>query len=89
MLVKKLLYDAADDEFSLKVEYILKRSDCWIKNMEQKLIQLYLHCILPDLLDPRHARGMEILQPDYILKAVENQNKINNKRVSRKLFEHC
>ena len=37
--------------------------------MEEKLVQFYNNCILPELLDPRHIKKMEIRDPDCIIQA--------------------
>ncbi|CAH1110050.1 unnamed protein product [Psylliodes chrysocephalus] len=66
-----------DHKHPLKVEYILKRHDFWQNKMEQKLKSFFMNCILPELVDPRHVRGMPLREPAYILEAIKNkkQNK--------------
>ncbi|KAK4886106.1 hypothetical protein RN001_002377 [Aquatica leii] len=55
--------------FPLKVEYVLKRNDFWKNHIESKLIQFYMNCVLPEIVDPRHARNMPIRDPQYITEA--------------------
>ena len=49
---------------SIKVE----RDDAfWKREMEPKLVQFYLECMLPELIDSRHNRCMTIRKPQFIL----------------------
>ena len=49
---------------SIKVE----RDDAfWKREMEPKLVQFYLECMLPELIDSRHNRCMTIREPQFIL----------------------
>lgn len=43
--------------------------------MKEKLHNFYLNCLLPKLVDPRHTRGLNIREPEYIIKAMEKQKK--------------
>jgi len=47
-------------EFPMKVIYILRRRDFWERKMENQLKHFYMNCMLPELVDPRHTRGMPI-----------------------------
>jgi hypothetical protein len=42
--------------------------------MEPKLVQFYMECILPELVDPRHTRNMKIRDPPYILQAIKDKD---------------
>lgn len=42
------------------VEYIFKNDKFWEEKMEPKLKQFYLKCLLPEIVDARHTRGMAI-----------------------------
>ncbi|XP_076665658.1 uncharacterized protein LOC143367585 [Andrena cerasifolii] len=49
---------------SIKVQ----RDDAfWKREMEPKLVQFYLECMLPELIDSRHNRCMTIREPQFIL----------------------
>ncbi|XP_076685808.1 uncharacterized protein LOC143377889 [Andrena cerasifolii] len=49
---------------SIKVE----RDDVfWKREMEPKLVQFYLECMLPEVMDSRHNRCMPIREPQFIL----------------------
>lgn len=37
----------------------------WKEKMEKQLIQFYNDCMVPELVDPRHTRNMEIRDPEY------------------------
>lgn len=41
----------------------------WKEKMESKLVLFYKQCLLPELVDPRHTRNMEIRDPPYIAEA--------------------
>lgn len=76
-------------QFAMKVEYILFNKNFWETKMEGKLVNFYLNCILPELVDPRHTRKLKIREPAYILQAQrEKKNSIPKKKksVKRKLF---
>lgn len=53
----------------VKIERIDRDDEFWKTQMEQKLTDFYLNCILPELVDPRHKRSMEIRNP------IKNQKK--------------
>lgn len=55
----------------LKIEWIERDDDFFEQNMKEKLCKFYLNCILPELLDPRHTRSLEIRNPQYILDAIK------------------
>jgi hypothetical protein len=43
--------------------------------MEPKLVQFYIECILPELVDPRHIRNKKVRDPPYILQAIKDKQK--------------
>lgn len=47
-------------KFPLKVVKIVRDKEFFNKNMKEKLIFFYENCIIPELIDPRVARGMPI-----------------------------
>jgi hypothetical protein len=43
---------------------------------EDTLEQFYLHCLLPEIVDPRAPRGLPVREPEYILQvrvAIQNR----------------
>lgn len=48
---------------------IARDDQFWKEEMEPKLLQFYHHCMLPELVDPRHTRNMNIRDPFYITEA--------------------
>lgn len=63
----------------MKIELIDQDKLFW-NDMEKKLEKFYLYCLLPELIDSRLDRQMEIKEPDYILEAINNRNTKENKR---------
>ena len=49
---------------SIKVE---RNYAFWKREMEPKLVQFYLECMLPELIDSRYNRCMSIREPQFIL----------------------
>ncbi|CAH1383340.1 unnamed protein product, partial [Tenebrio molitor] len=45
---------------NLKIERIVQDINFWKFQMEPKLVQFYIECILHELVDPRHTRNMKI-----------------------------
>nr|XP_049695130.1 uncharacterized protein LOC110371421 isoform X2 [Helicoverpa armigera]XP_049695131.1 uncharacterized protein LOC110371421 isoform X3 [Helicoverpa armigera] len=60
----------AGENEPIYIERIEKDDEFWKKNMEPKLVQFYLKCLLPELVDSRHERGMPIR--DLTLQDKEN-----------------
>lgn len=56
----------------IKLSTILADEHFWQK-MEPKLSRFYYHCLLPELVDSRLSRSMNVREPEYILKAIENK----------------
>ncbi|XP_063386965.1 uncharacterized protein LOC134672945 isoform X1 [Cydia fagiglandana] len=57
----------------LKTEIIVRDDQFWSEKMELKLKDFYIRCILPELIDPRHPRGLPIRNP------IQNEDKENHK----------
>lgn len=57
-------------DFPLKVERILRDDKFWEEKMLTKLSNFYMDCILPELIDPRVTRSMNVRDPSYILDAI-------------------
>ncbi|CAH0731039.1 unnamed protein product, partial [Brenthis ino] len=60
----------AGENEPIHTERIEKDDEFWQKNMEPKLVQFYLKCLLPELVDSRYERGMPIR--DLTLQNKEN-----------------
>ncbi|XP_063222723.1 uncharacterized protein LOC134531105 isoform X1 [Bacillus rossius redtenbacheri] len=45
----------------------------WSNEMLPKLKRFYLECVLPEIADPRHSRGLRCRDPDYIREAQERK----------------
>ncbi|XP_048481126.1 uncharacterized protein LOC119691926 isoform X1 [Plutella xylostella] len=74
----------------LKIEWIERDDDFFEQNMKEKLCQFYLNCILPELLDPRHTRSLEIRNPQYILDAIKmKSNKKGKKKQNKNNLENA
>ena len=54
----------------------------WEDKMHRKLTDFYEDCLLPEILDSRYLRRMELREPEYILNARKEKKKVdnNNKR---------
>lgn len=61
---------AGEDE-PLHVEHIKKNDIFWQTNMEPKLVQFYLECLLPEMVDSRYERGLPIR--NHYLQQKENE----------------
>ncbi|KAB0795633.1 hypothetical protein PPYR_12472 [Photinus pyralis] len=59
----------------VKIETIFKNDEFWTSEMEGKLCSFYMDCLLPELVDPRKTRNMEIRDPESILRAIENKKR--------------
>ena len=62
------------DNLPLKVYYIKKDDQFWKSKIEEKVTSFYMDCLLPELVDPRISRSMEIREPSYIIEAIEKRN---------------
>ncbi|CAG9135197.1 unnamed protein product [Plutella xylostella] len=72
----------AGENIPLKVEYIKKDDEFWKLKMEPKLILFYEKCLLPELIDPRHMRGMPIRDIQLSAENKENDVPSNNPSTS-------
>lgn len=70
----------------LKVEIEEKDDNFWKHKMGEKLKTFYMDCLLPELVDPRHTRYLQIRDPDYIPKSIEKKYLINSKNI---IFFKC
>lgn len=61
-------------DLPLKVYQIVRDDQFWKSKMEKQLIEFYNDCLLPELVDPRIPRSMEIRDPPYILTAMKEKS---------------
>lgn len=61
------------DERPMKVYYVKRDDQFWQSSMKSKLTHFYFDCLLPELVDSRHERGMEIRNPEYIMVALKEK----------------
>lgn len=47
--------------------------------MKSQLIKFFTDCMLPEIIDPRITRNMEVKEPNYILDAIRERT-TNRKR---------
>lgn len=64
----------------LKTELIEKDDLFWENYMKDKLINFFVDCLLPEIIDPRINRNMEVREPSYILDAIRARETSNKKR---------
>ncbi|XP_063226423.1 uncharacterized protein LOC134533104 [Bacillus rossius redtenbacheri] len=60
-------------EKEMAIFRIERDDNFWKQEMEPHLTKFYYNCILPELVDPRHTRSMEIRDPPYIIDAIEKR----------------
>ena len=58
----------------LKTEYIQRDDLFWTNVMEKKLVRFYMDCVVPEIIDPRVRRNMDVREPEYILEAAKKRN---------------
>ena len=66
----------------LALARVVKDNEFWNNEMFPKLERFYFLCLLPEIVDSRHARGMPIREPAYITiakTAFETKKKSNTK----------
>ena len=63
----------------ISIERIQRDDDFWCKKMELKLVRFYMKCLLPELADPCHPKGLPIREPQYILEAQKQHLKTKTK----------
>lgn len=68
------------DDNPMKVYYVERDDQFWETKMKSQLQIFYLSCLLPELIDSRQERGMNIRDPEYILKAIEKLKKEKSDR---------
>ncbi|XP_077519899.1 uncharacterized protein LOC144129667 [Amblyomma americanum] len=69
----------------ISTEVISRNQSFWEDEMLPRLKKCYMHCLLPELVDPRRSRGFPIREPDYILEA---QNTRSLKRPLKETSKH-
>lgn len=62
----KCLFATWYGDNKLKIEILDKDDEFWRKEMEPKLVEFYMDCLLPELVDPRYPRKKTIRDPDYV-----------------------
>ncbi|XP_063227183.1 uncharacterized protein LOC134533624 [Bacillus rossius redtenbacheri] len=65
----------SDLKENLHIEKVYKDVVFWEREMVPKLRRFYIHCLLPEIVEPNVSRGKRIREPEYILKAQEEQKK--------------
>ncbi|XP_063216740.1 uncharacterized protein LOC134527744 isoform X1 [Bacillus rossius redtenbacheri] len=53
-------------DIPIKVVTVQKDDQFWKEKMEKQLTRFYFDCMVPELVDPRSTRNMEIRDPEYI-----------------------
>ncbi|CAB3252762.1 unnamed protein product [Arctia plantaginis] len=71
----------------LKTEIIYRDDDYFENKMKPKLCNFYLNCILPEILDPRHTRNMEIRNPTYIMEAIKKKEEKKKLEISKRKIQ--
>lgn len=66
----------------IKITLVFRDDNFWNVKMEPKLTKFYFDCLLPEIVDGRVRRSMEIREPDYVLK---NENHLKAKTVDEKV----
>ncbi|CAG9134964.1 unnamed protein product [Plutella xylostella] len=64
----------------MKVEYIERDQKFWETKMMPPLTNFFHNCLLPELVDPRIERSMPIKEPPFIIEAIKNKKKTENKK---------
>ncbi|CAB3223521.1 unnamed protein product [Arctia plantaginis] len=67
----------------MKVEKIKKDDDFWQNKMEEKLKMFYLDCMVPEIIDSRLDRKMEVRDPIYLIEAIR-QREVTREAKKRK-----
>ncbi|XP_049268013.1 uncharacterized protein LOC125756965 [Rhipicephalus sanguineus] len=57
----------------ISIEAISRDEVFWKNEMFPRLKTFYMHCMLPELVDPRRSRGLPIREPDHITEAQKNR----------------
>lgn len=67
---------------------IEKDNDMWKHEMENKLCNFYLTCMLPELVDPRYPRNLKIRDPPTIQEAIKKKQEKLSAAKKRKIEEN-
>lgn len=59
------------------IEEISRDDVFWENEMKPKLTRFFMECMLPEIVDPRVQRSMNIREPNYILEAQAIRNQAN------------
>ena len=54
---------------SMKVVVVMRDDHFWRNEIEPFLTRFYMYCMLPEIIDSRYKRNMEIREPNYIIEA--------------------
>ncbi|KAH6942122.1 hypothetical protein HPB50_001145 [Hyalomma asiaticum] len=57
----------------ISIQAISRDEAFWKNEMFPRLKTFYMHCMLPELVDPRRSRGLPIREPDHITQAQKNR----------------
>lgn len=69
-------------DVDLKIEIIEEDKAFW-NEMENKLTRFYFDCLLPEIIDSRLDRQMEIKEPEYILDAIKEREIIKKRKATK------
>lgn len=69
---------------SMEIRVVRRDDDFWNSKMEPFLSRFYENCLLPEILDSRYLRNMQIRNPRYILDAKEKQDQKMCERKAKK-----
>lgn len=61
----------------IKYESIAYDPDFYNSKMREQLKNFFYNCLLPELVDSRLERNMEVRDPEYVLQAIENRQAKN------------
>ena len=69
----------------MKVVVVMRDDHLWRNEIEAFLTRFYMHCMLPEFIDSRYKRNMEIREPNYIIVARKAKDA---KKASKKTEEY-
>ncbi|KAL0829816.1 hypothetical protein ABMA28_003299 [Loxostege sticticalis] len=76
----------AGEKEPVHIERIEKDDEFWKSNMESKLSHFYHKCLLPEIINPRHTRGMPIRNLTLDCEPTESENKENESFLSQNII---
>lgn len=76
----------AGEKEPVHIERIEKDDEFWKSNMESKLSHFYHKCLLPEIINPRHTRGMPIRNLTLECEPTESENKENESFLSQNII---